>query len=261
MLDELKCDGYSEDTVDGKSVSPSLEVHLVHKGDIFYTKGRKLAENVYRQIWGTEGLVDGNDYGIVVSQNGTVLGNLNIQLRKPEKLLKSEGFFCKEHWSDYFSAANADIAEASALAVAQDAPTHLRRPIIMMLMTGLKTFCRLEGIKYLVTIQHKYLFRIFTKSLHLPFFPNQIVKQPQPEVPQDHYWQREKPPSIYYAKPLSEGFTDSCSSFLFYLSMLGIQTAFYPRVKKYENLQFSTFRKRWEQEKVETRDVFKTFCN
>ena len=185
MLDELKCDRYSADTVDGKSVSPSLEVHLVHKGDIFYTKGRKLAENVYRQIWGTEGLVDGNDYGIVVSQNGTVLGNLNIQLRKPEKLLKSESFFCKKHWRHYFYTSNTDIAEASALAIAKDAPAHLRRPIIMMLISGLQTLCRLEGVRYLVTIQHDYLLRILTKSLHLPFFKNQIVKQPQAEIPQD----------------------------------------------------------------------------
>ena len=263
MFDELNCNQCSptiNDVSSASLVSSSslLEVHLVHKGDIFYAKGRKLAENVYRQIWGTENLIDGNDYGIVVSHDGKVLGNMNIQLRKPEKLLKSESFFCREHWQQYFSATNTNIAEASALAIDRDTPTNLRRPIMMMLMTGLQTFCRLEGIKYLVTIQHDYLIRILTKSLHLPFFPNQMVKKPQAEIPQDSYWQREKLPSIYYSEPLGAGFTDACSSFFFYLSMSGIQTAFYPRVKKNNKLHFSTFRKNWEQGKAEARNIFKT---
>ena len=76
----------------------SIETHLVEREDIFYTKGRNLAKAVYKDVWNTESLVDGNDYGIVVACNGEILGNANIQLKKPEKQLKSETFFGESHW-------------------------------------------------------------------------------------------------------------------------------------------------------------------
>jgi hypothetical protein len=75
-----------------------LEVHPVDTGDIFYKKGRVLAESVYRQIWNTEKLLDGNDYAVVVSRDRTVVGNLNLQSRSKHGLLKSEGFFGERHW-------------------------------------------------------------------------------------------------------------------------------------------------------------------
>lgn len=225
----------------------SIETHLVEREDIFYTKGRNLAKAVYKDVWNTENLVDGNDYGIVVAYNGEVLGNANIQLKKPGKLLKSETFFGESHWDAYFEARVSEIAEISALAVSQDAPADMRRPIMMMLITGIQNLCRIKGIKMIATVQHDYLARILTKSLHLPFFKNQAVKEPKSSVPNDDYWKRVKPPSLYYLEPLSLDVVDTCYSFLSYLNVSGIQTSFYPRVKSAQSMSYATFSKSWKK--------------
>lgn len=79
-----------------------MEIHIVDKSDIFYKKGRQLASDAYRQVWNTENLIDGNDYGVIISHQGKVIGNINIQIRQGNKPLKSEAFFGKEHWQAYF---------------------------------------------------------------------------------------------------------------------------------------------------------------
>ena len=222
-----------------------IETHLVEREDIFYTKGRNLAKAVYKDVWNTENLIDGNDYGIVVACNGEVLGNANIQLKKPGKLLKSESFFGKSHWQDYFDVLDSEIAEISALAVAQDAPAELRRPIMMMLITGIQNLCRIKGIHKIATVQHDYLARILTKSLHLPFFRNQGVKDPKSSIPNDDYWKRVKPPALYYLEPLKIEVIEACYSFLSYLNVAGMQTSFYPRVKPDEQQSYAAFSKNW----------------
>ena len=219
----------------------SIETHLVEREDIFYTKGRNLAKAVYKDVWNTESLVDGNDYGIVVACNGEILGNANIQLKKPEKQLKSESFFGESHWDDYFEAKVSEIAEISALAVSQDAPAEMRRPIMMMLITGIQNLCRIKGIQKIATVQHDYLARILIKSLHLPFFKNQEVKEPKSSVPNDDYWKRVKPPALYYLDPLGNEVTQACYSFLNYLSMSGTQTSFYPRLKHNQKVSYASF--------------------
>ncbi len=57
-----------------------MEIHIVDKSDIFYKKGRQLASDAYRQVWNTENLIDGNDYGVIISHQGKVIGNINIQI-------------------------------------------------------------------------------------------------------------------------------------------------------------------------------------
>lgn len=227
-------------------IQTSIETHIVEREDIFYSKGRNLAKAVYKEVWNTEHLVDGNDYGIVVVCNGKVLGNANIQEKKPGKLLKSEVFFGQSHWEHYFTASDYEIAEISALAVSQDAPAEMRRPIMMMLITGIQNLCRIKGIKMIATVQHDYLIRILTKSLNLPFFQNQSIKKPQTtNLPNDDYWKRVKPPALYYLDPLGNEGTQACYSFLNYLHLSGMQTSFYPRVKAKEIPSYAAFSKDW----------------
>ena len=236
-----------EDSVSQDYSNSLMEVHLVDKGDIFYKKGRILAEKVYHQIWNTEKLVDNNDYAVVIAHNGSVIGNLNIQIGKEGSLLKSESFFCPRHWRAYYQGDSNTVAEISALALSQDMPTELRRPALMMMIVGIQNLCRLEGINLLATVQHQYLIRILESSLHLPMFRNDQIKFPQGKLPHDGYWQREKPPGIYYLKPLSFQAVDACYSFLSYLNLAGINTALLPRIRK-EKVSYSAFRKSWHQD-------------
>lgn len=244
MQKQLNLNSVSVNTNPQVVSQTSIETHLVEREDIFYTKGRNLAKAVYKDVWNTEHLVDGNDYGIVVACNGEVLGNANIQLKKPGKLLKSETFFGKSHWDAYFEAKNSEIAEISALVVSPDAPADMRRPIMMMLIVGIQNICRIQGITMIATVQHDYLIRILTKSLHLPFFKNQLIQEPQASaLPNDNYWKRVKPPALYYLDPLGNEGTQACYSFLTYLSMTGTQTSFYPRLKHNQKVSYATFTK------------------
>lgn len=244
MQKQLNLSSVSVNSQPQASFQASIETHLVEREDIFYTKGRNLAKSVYKDVWNTENLVDGNDYGIVVACNGEVLGNANIQLKKPGKLLKSETFFGESHWTNYFEAETSEIAEISALAVSQDAPAEMRRPIMMMLIVGIQNICRIRNIKMIATVQHDYLIRILTKSLKLPFFRNQVIQEPQAiDLPNDNYWKRVKPPALYYLDPLGNEGTQACYSFLTYLSMTGTQTSFYPRLKHNQKVSYATFTK------------------
>ncbi len=224
MFDELNCNQCCPEREVNyvKPMTSLIEVCLVHKGDEFYNQGRKLAENVYRQVWGTENLLDGNDYGVVVAQNGKILGNLNIQFKRSGKLLKSEVFFGENHWQNHSNADHSEIAELSALAIAQDAPKELRRSIMRMLILGMQNLCYQEGIKFLVTVQHDYLIRILSKSLHLPFFLNNDVSKPQGNTPCDGYWRRPKLPRVYCLDTNSRQTVEACSSFFSYLHNIPI---------------------------------------
>jgi hypothetical protein len=232
-----------------KALPSLMEVHLVDKNDIFYKKGRVLAEDVYRQVWNTEQLIDGNDYAVVVCCNGSVVGNMNLQLRTEKKLLKSETFFGQEHWQEYYQNSSLRVSEASALALSEDLPREVRRPVMMMLIFGIQLLCRYERINVLVTVQHEFLMRILSKSLHLPFFCNESVKTTQGKVPMDNYWQRQDLPKIYYLEPNSNQTVDTCSSFFCYLHMSGLQTSFLPRIKT-NPLTFSAFRKSCDGDEI-----------
>ncbi|MDJ0632241.1 MAG: hypothetical protein QNJ34_03515 [Xenococcaceae cyanobacterium MO_188.B29] len=224
-----------------------LEVHLALKGTTLYNQGRSLAENVYRQIWGTENLLDGNDYAVVVCRNGKALGNLNIQFKHSEKsLLKSEVFFGERHWQDYKSSHHSKIAEISSLAMAQDIPKELRRPTMMTLILGIHLICCLEDINFLVTVQHDYLIRILSKSLRLPFFRNEIRRNPQGKVPNDNYWAREKSPRLYYLAPNNIQTINACASYLNYLPTTKIESSYFAGVRA-GCLSYSTFPQNWNK--------------
>lgn len=207
-----------------------MKVHIVEKHDIFYRKGRLLAEEAYRQAWNTEHLIDGNDYAVVVSRRGKVMGNMNLQLRSQEKLLKSEGFFGREHWSGYFQPSSTIAAEVSALSISQDIPNDLSRPVMMSLILGILSLCRLQNINLLVTVQHGFLIRILKQSLYLPFIRNEKIKIPQGELPDDDYWRQKELPGLYYVEPHHPKMAEACFSFFCYLNVLGINTVFSPRV-------------------------------
>ena len=226
-----------------------MEVHLVDKNDIFYKKGRVLAEEVYRQVWNTEHLIDGNDYAIVVSRNGIAIGNMNLQLRSEKKLLKSELFYGQEHWQEHFQGSPTNVSELAALALSQDLQSEIRRPIMMMLILGTQILCRSLNIQFCVTIQHEFLMRILTKSLQLPFFCNEKLTRPQGQLPDDLYWNRGEFPKLHYLAPNSSETVQTCGSFFCYLHVAGIHTSFLPRIKK-SDLPFSTFQKNWYAEQA-----------
>ena len=252
MFDELNCNQYCTEANPepnyAEPMSSLLKVHLARKGDELYLRGRNVAENVYRQIWGTENLIDGNDYGVIVSQNGKVLGNLNIQLKRSGELLKSELFFGQKHWQNYTDVHYSETAEISALAIAQDAPKQLRRPTMMTLILGIHLICCLQNINFLVTVQHDYLIRILSKSLRLPFFRNEIKKIPQGKVPHDNYWIREKLPRLYYLAPNSIQTINACASYLNHLPMARIESSPFAEIRA-ECLSYSTFPQNWNREK------------
>ncbi|GFE69550.1 hypothetical protein CFPU101_21600 [Chroococcus sp. FPU101] len=219
-----------------------MEVHIVDKQDIFYKKGRVLAEHAYRRTWKTENLLDGNDYAVVVSQKGTVIGNLNLQLRSKDKPLKSEMFFGQEHWQSYFNLGSTGVAEISALAISHELPQEMSRPVMMLLILGISSLCRLKEISLLATVQHEFLIRVLKQSLQMPFIWNEKVQTPSGKLPNDNYWNRKEPPKLYYLDTNSQQAVSSCASFFWYLNALGIQTAFLPRVQT-EELTYATFRK------------------
>ena len=230
------------------NLQPLMEIHLVEREDVFYKAGRHLAKEVYREVWNTQNLVDGNDYAVIVACKGKIVGNINIQLKKPKSLLKSEIFFGEKHWEDYFQVEDSEIAEISALAIAKDAPTELRRPVMMMLITGVQNICRIRGIKFLATVQHSYLLRILNKSLKLPFYKNTTVTQPVGDIPNDDYWKREKYPAIYYLDILSFEMVNVCYSFLSYLNLSGLQTQFLPRINQSKDLSYASFVRQWHED-------------
>ena len=254
MYKELSCDRYCLNTKNKPNYTKSMssitsslvEVHIVHKGNEHYAKGRKLAETVYRQVWGTENLLDGNDYGVIVSQNGKVLGNINIQFRRSRELLKSEVFFGERHWQEYSDTHHSQIAEISALAIAQDAPKQLRRSIMMTLILGIHLICCVQNVNFLVTVQHDYLIRILNKSLRLPFFPNQIQLNTQGKVPQDNYWKRAKLPRLYYLFPNNLRTIGACASYLNRIPTSKIETFALPMVEAV-NLSYSTSPQNWKK--------------
>ena len=221
----------------------SIETHIVERGDIYYTKGRNLAKAVYNKVWNTENLVDGNDYAVVVACDGKVLGNINLQLKHNERPLKSEIFFDESHWESYFEITDSQIAEVSALAISDEAPANLRRPIMMMLIAGIQNLCRIKGITKVATVQHDYLIRILTKSLQLPFLKNEVLTIPTATVPDDDYWKRGKSPALYYLDIISFEVMNVCYSFLNYLNFSGIQTTFLPRIKVDEQPSYAVFRR------------------
>lgn len=254
MLNELNCNQYCTEInpessyvkLMSSSRSSIFQVHLTSKGDKLYAKGRGLAENVYRQVWGTENLLDGNDYGVIVSQNGKVLGNINIQFRRSGEILKSEVFFGENHWQNYSDYHCSEIAEISALAIAQDTPKELRRPTMMTLILGIHLICCLQNINFLVTVQHDYLIRILSKSLRLPFFPNEIQLNTQGKVPHDNYWKRSKLPRLYYLAPNSLGTIGACASYLNHIPTARIESSPFAVVKA-DNLSYSTLPQNWNK--------------
>ncbi len=220
--------------------SSPIEVHLVDKNDVFYQKGRILAEDVYRQVWNTDHLMDGNDYGAVVVCNNTVIGNMNLQTRNRQNLLKSEVFFQPKHWEDYLSIPPENIAELSGLSVSQDLPVESRQLVLMILILGASTISHRLEVNVWATVQRKALNRILAKRFRLSFISNTQVIRPQKEVPKDKYWDSSEMPQIHYLDLKNEQNINSFSLFYAYLHLQGINLKFLPRFRSL-SMPFSTF--------------------
>lgn len=222
--------------------SYKMDIHLVNQNDIFYKKGRLLANEVYNQVWGTQKLIDDNDYGIVITNRGEVVGNLNIELKKENKLLKSEKFFGEKHWGCCCNLADDQIFEISGLSIGKNVHPELRQPILMLLMFSKYTLARSLGRTFGVSVQRKALNRIITKHLHLPFFTNPVITEVEGEVPQDNYWQDGEQPQLHYLNYTNPETIESMNSFLFYFNSIGIQTNFMSRFHP-QPTSYAQFRK------------------
>ena len=225
-----------------QSLASPLEIHLVDNSDIFYKKGRILSENTYRQVWNTEQLIDGNDQGIVIVCQGNIVGNMNLQLKTKNKLLKSETFFGVEHWKHYFDTYHSKTVEISGLAINKEVDYSMKQPIMMLLLFGAYSISRTLGIKFWTTIQRQALNRILTKKLDLPFLLNEIVTSPCGNLPNDKYWNNSEQPMIYYLDLLNFQTLKAFNSFLCYLNAIGVDLKFLSRYQQH-HLSYREFLK------------------
>ncbi|NJO94570.1 MAG: hypothetical protein HC820_10040 [Hydrococcus sp. RM1_1_31] len=185
---------------------------------------------MYKKVWQTEKLIDDNDYGVVVFYGNSVIANVNLQLRRENSPLKSEKFFQFKHWQEYLKVADSEIAEISGLAISDDIPNSLSRPVLMTLVLGLKILLQGLKLKAYTTIQHKFLIRLLAKSLGLPFFMNETVTTVQTNVPDDNYWKRAESPRVYYLDGFAPQAIQACDRFFDYFKSAGIQTIFNSRI-------------------------------
>lgn len=232
---------WKQDKIDTDS-KYKMDVHLVGQNDIFYKKGRQLANQVYNQVWGTENLIDDNDYGVVIVNQGEVVGNFNLELKKEGKPIKSEKFFGSKHWECCTDVSCDQVAEISGLAIGKNVPSELREPILMLLVFSNYALGRSLGRSFGVSVQRKALNRILTKQLHIPFFHNPKVKEIQGTVPQDNYWQDGEQPTLCYLDSTNRETTETMNSYLVYLNSIGIQTNFMSRYHP-QPTSYAQFRK------------------
>jgi hypothetical protein len=221
----------------------ALEVHVVDKNDIFYTRGRYLAKSVYKNKWNTANLIDHNDYGVVIVSQGRIIANMNIQIGSIDKLLNSEKFFVKEHWKHYFDVPAYQTLELSGLSIPQDVDSELRTSLLMILSLSAYNIARSLGIKVCTTVQLQMLIRILTRRLHLPFFASEFVTDIKGNVPNDDYWNRMESPKIYYLDIVDSKTVEIFNLFFCYLNSQGINTTFLPRFHQ-KQMSFSSFRNR-----------------
>lgn len=209
-----------------------LEVHLVDQHDHYYHRGRALACLVYKEVWGTENLIDSNDYGVIVLFGGKVVGNANIQVRTEHQILKSEKFFTVEHWQPYASIPYYQVAELSALSLISKLSPEIKQLVMMLLIFGTYVLGRSIGKTFCVTIQRKALYRIISKHLHIPFYKNELVRDIQWDIPKDRYWQGKELPRLYYLNLIAPETIESIDACFVYLNSLGFKTKFYPRFQE-----------------------------
>jgi hypothetical protein len=221
----------------------ALEIHVVDKNDIFYTRGRYLAKSVYRNKWNTENLIDHNDYGVVIVSQGKVIANMNIQIGSTNRPLNSEKFFAKEHWKHYFDVPASQTLELSGLSIPQDVDSELRTSLLMILSLSAYNIAMSLGIKVCTTVQLQMLIRILTRRLYLPFFTSEFVTDIKGSVPNDDYWNRMETPKIYYLDLVDSKTIEIFNQFFCYLNFQGINTAFLPRFNQ-QQMTFTSFRNR-----------------
>jgi hypothetical protein len=206
----------------------SLQIYFVEKDHFIYKKGYDLVKQNHHEPRNTSNLQDNNDYGVVIFWQNNLVGNINIQLKQPNKLLESELFFGEQHWQPYFQANDFQITEISALTLSKQMPMCLRQGTIIALSLGVITLLNMLGIYLATTIQYKWLDRTLKKTLQLPFFENKIIQNPQANIPNDYYWQAQESPKIYYLNLTDPETIKTYSSFFCYLNYLGISTNFIP---------------------------------
>lgn len=219
----------------------SLKIYLVNQDNFIYNQGYNFARERYSKFYKTICLPKENDYGVVIFWQNTLVGNLNLQLKQTNKLLKSEELFGQQHWQAYFQANSFQVGEMSALTISKKMPMILRQGTIIALSFGFITLLNILGIKYLTTIQFPSLSRIFNQTLNLPFFENTTIKNIESQIFQHYYWYSKDLPKIYYLNLSDSETIKTSNSFLSYLSYLGISTSFIPTLNLTNSIEPTYF--------------------
>ena len=230
--------------VDVLNYVDDFHIFIVSKQDPIYHEGRQIAKIMYNQVWGTENLLDNNDYGTVVFWKDSAIANINIQLRGQNNYLKSELFFQKEHWQPYFSLDEYALAEISGLAISDQLPSSLSRPVLMMLILGLRILRYSLNVRFYTTIQHDFLIKILNKNLNLAFQINELINCPGQTIPEDCYWQQKKRPKLYYLDTHNPQCINACDSYFYYLNFLGYRLSFHSQITE-NKVHYSQFWKSW----------------
>lgn len=208
-------------------IDAPLTVNFVDRNHPLYKQGRDLAEIRYHHRWQTDDLPDRNDLAIVITLGEEVVGNVNLAIGKPDRLLQSELFFGKEHWQEKLGVCQKNqIAEVSALATSTDEKSNFNKSILKLLVLALQILCTILEIKYLTTIQHKALIQTLHGRYKLPFIENEEAQIITKNIPQDCYWSNENLPKLYYLEPLSEEVRLIVYGFLVDLNLMGIDTSY-----------------------------------
>lgn len=187
---------------------------------------------------------DQNDYGIVIFWKNDLVGNINIQLKQPNRLLTSESFFGEQHWQPYFQANNFQITEISAYTLSKKMPMLLRQGTIIALSLSVITLLNILGVNFITTIQHQWFYQVLNKALKLPFFENEIIQKNQNNIAEHYYWQNKESAKIYYLNLADSETIKTYSSFFCYLNYLGVKTNFVPAFKLTNSIEhtYANFR-------------------
>ncbi|WP_087025754.1 hypothetical protein [Thaumasiovibrio subtropicus] len=165
-----------------------MEIIITDRGKPLYKEGRALAEVIYKKMWQTDNFIDNNHIGIVTVQNDTVVGNMNICLRRNS--LPCERFFS-------FEIDKSPTAEICGLAISDTLTSGQREKALIALTAAAHTFGFHNGIESYYTVQKKSLFHRLTRRLQYPFKMIQDAEIASSGIPNDKYWQGIEQPKLY----------------------------------------------------------------
>jgi hypothetical protein len=175
----------------------SIEIHLTRPGSAVYRAGRALAKGVYEMAWNTPSMSDGYALGVVAMLDGVAVGNANLHLGADGRF-PSEGYFSPRHWSGYYEADAANLAEVGALAITPELHAEQSEAALLGILYGLCLGATTLSRYIISTVEHRTLVRRLVGYVGLPLRRNTTVTRRSTELPNDAYWHGREAPQIYY---------------------------------------------------------------